>query len=151
MAAKTTKKTPPGGTAKVKTDDAPPIKTGVYIFLDLSRYDGAYKELEGGGIVRHGEGKQSSAEYAYTGTWDMDKMCGKGRLEFFNGAVYDGFWKDNKFMGHGTYTWTNNSSLSGEWDRNRVNGPGKFTDENGQNWIGIFLNGTATGLSADLS
>ncbi|KAJ3070094.1 hypothetical protein HDU98_006856 [Podochytrium sp. JEL0797] len=148
----TKKKTPAekGGKAK---DEAPPVKTGIYIFPDTSRYEGAFKDLDGGlGIVRHGEGKHvSPVGYIYTGSWEMDKMSGKGRLEFATGAVYDGLWKDNTFMGQGTFTWPDGSRLTAEWDKTRVNGPGCFKDKDSQNWIGMFVKGAATNLSAEIS
>ncbi|KAI9336085.1 hypothetical protein BDR26DRAFT_497593 [Obelidium mucronatum] len=143
------KKSPPG---KGKADSEAPIpKTGVYIFPDLSRYEGAFKEADGtSAIMRHGEGKHISPGYVYTGSWELDKMHGKGRLEFANGAVYDGYWKDNKFMGQGTFTFPDTSQLTGEWDQSRINGPGTFQDKKGQNWIGLFSRGSASALSAEI-
>ncbi|KAJ3290789.1 kti12, chromatin associated [Rhizoclosmatium sp. JEL0117] len=136
---------------KAKETEAPPAKVGTYIFPDTSRYEGAYKDAEAGQpIMRHGEGKHICPDYVYNGNWEMDKMNGRGRLEFTSGAVYDGYWKDNKFMGQGTYSWPDGSQLTAEWERTRVNGPGKFTDKDGQNWIGMFSRGYGASLSAEI-
>ncbi|KAI8609565.1 hypothetical protein BC830DRAFT_1085392 [Chytriomyces sp. MP71] len=122
--------------------------------------EGAYKELEGGsGIIRQGEGKQIAPTYIYNGNWEQDKMHGKGvvdrntpgRLEFLEtGAVYDGQWRENKFMGQGSYKWADGSVLTAEWEGNRVNGPGKFQDRMGQSWIGSFVKGSTSSLSAEI-
>ncbi|KAJ3242560.1 hypothetical protein HDU81_000005 [Chytriomyces hyalinus] len=146
MASK--KKTPPG---KSKTDaEATLVKTGVYIFPDSSRYEGAFAD-GGSTIVRQGEGKHIAPNYIYTGNWEMDKMHGKGRLEFLDtGAVYEGLWKENRFMGQGSYKWSDGSILTAEWEGNRVNGPGKFQDSAGQSWIGLFNKGVGSTLSAEI-
>ncbi|KAJ3328787.1 hypothetical protein HDU76_009284 [Blyttiomyces sp. JEL0837] len=128
----------------------PASKTGVFVFTDTSRYEGSYKEIDGVGVVRHGQGKQISAGYTYTGGWDMDRMNGKGRLEYPSGAVFDGLWKDNEFLGEGTYQWADQSSLHGEWEGTRMTGFGKYTDSTGQGWIGAFYKGSASALTAEI-
>jgi hypothetical protein len=116
-------------------------KTGIFIFKDKSRYDGEYKEVDGI-IYRHGTGKCQTSETLYVGQWDMDKMTGKGKLEFSSGAYFEGTWKDNQFQGMGIYTWNDDSSLTGEWNENCVLGPAKFVDEDGHGWVGVFKKGS---------
>ncbi|KAL2918713.1 spermatogenesis [Polyrhizophydium stewartii] len=127
-------------------------KTGTYIFKDGSRYEGEYKEIEGGVIVRSGVGKYTcgTTKSVYIGAWELDKMHGKGRLEFASGAFYDGMWKENQYTGPGTYRWPDSSTFVGEWLENGMNGPGKYTDASGQGWIGAIFKGARATLAPEL-
>ncbi|EGF81970.1 hypothetical protein BATDEDRAFT_23741 [Batrachochytrium dendrobatidis JAM81] len=127
-------------------------KTGVYIFKDGSKYEGEYKEIDGGGIVRNGMGKYScgTTHGVYNGQWDHDKMNGKGRLDLESGASYEGNWKDNQYMGSGTYRWADGSAFIGEWLENGMNGPGKYVDATGQSWTGSVVKGSVATLSPEL-
>ncbi|KAH6572222.1 hypothetical protein BASA50_002961 [Batrachochytrium salamandrivorans] len=127
-------------------------KSGTYMFKDGSLYEGEYKEIDGGCIVRSGTGKYTcgTSKSIYTGQWDHDKMDGKGKLEFASGAYYDGSWKDNQYMGEGTYRWSDGTMFSGAWLENGMNGPGKYTDMDGQGWIGSIFKGKMATLAPDL-
>ncbi|KAI8927063.1 hypothetical protein BC831DRAFT_453746 [Entophlyctis helioformis] len=127
-------------------------KTGTFIFRDGSRYEGEYKEMEGGINVRSGMGKYTCGvtRSMYTGSWDQDRMNGKGRLEFASGAFYEGMWKDNQYCGPGTYKWPDGSQFIGEWHENGMNGPGKYCDATGQGWIGSVYKGGPATLAPEL-
>jgi hypothetical protein len=84
---KTDNKRPATKEAKSKVKDAE-LKTGSFVFTDGSKYDGEYKEADGL-VYRHGNGKYTSAYTSYTGNWDMDKMSGRGKIDFPSGASYD--------------------------------------------------------------
>jgi hypothetical protein len=74
----------------------------------------------------------------------MDKMSGKGRIEFASGAVYDGYWKDNQYQGPGTYIFPSQAKLSGEWTDNCVTGNCVYQDDQFQVWSGDISKGTAS-------
>ncbi|KAJ3195044.1 hypothetical protein HK101_001238 [Irineochytrium annulatum] len=111
---------------------------------------GSFKEDSSGVILRHGQGKLLAADFTYAGNWELDKMSGKGRMDFAGGASYEGSLRDNKFNGEGKYTWSDGSYFLGEWDNHRMNGAGKYQDRYGQSWIGIFFKGSATALAPEL-
>ena len=81
--------------------------TGVFMFVDGSKYEGEYREGQDGKPVRHGKGTYVQGEERYTGDWVNDQMHGEGRYHFASSAVYEGNFQDNKFHGHGKYTWPN--------------------------------------------
>ena len=55
------------------------MKKGVYIMKDGSRYDGTVLEGDHGILVRHGNGTFTDQHMTYTGSWNRDKMNGKGK------------------------------------------------------------------------
>ncbi|KAI9209099.1 uncharacterized protein BJ171DRAFT_577449 [Polychytrium aggregatum] len=130
----------------------PTSKSGVFIFQDGSRYDGEFKELEGAVIVRHGQGTYTcgSTGCKYTGAWEMDKMHGKGKMDYPSGAVYEGMWKENRYSGAGSYYWPDNSQYSGDWENNKMHGPGRYIDKNSECWVGMFFKGTGTSLANEI-
>ncbi|KAJ3274170.1 kti12, chromatin associated [Terramyces sp. JEL0728] len=121
------------------------LKTGSFIFPDGSKYDGEYREVDGS-IYRHGLGAYEcvQTQTTYTGQWELDKMSGKGKIEFVSGDSYDGMWKENQYNGQGTYTWSTTEKLGGEWIDNCVQGLGIYDDEGKIKWAGEVAKGVAS-------
>lgn len=99
-----------------------------------------------GAIFRHGQGTYEcvQTQTVYTGQWELDKMCGKGKIEFVSGDSYDGMWKDNQYYGQGVYTWATTERLAGEWVENCVQGLGVYYDEEKIKWTGEISKGIAS-------
>lgn len=127
------------------------LKSRVFIFPDLSRYDGEYREQDGV-ITRHGTGiyTDKATGCVYMGQWETDKHQGKGKMTFANGANYDGQWKEGTFHGIGIYSWPDGSSVSGEFVNNCPVGPVKYLDAQSHGWIGNSNRGTKCTLSPEL-
>jgi hypothetical protein len=117
------------------------------VFNDGSKYDGEYREIEGQ-VYRHGQGQFVCAQTqtVYTGSWDMNKMNGKGKIVYASGAFYEGNWKDNLFNGSGTYKWKDDTKLTGEWVENCLVGAGVYEDEQKLKWNGEFSRGVTSNL-----
>eukprot|EP00638_Chattonella_subsalsa_P022089 CAMPEP_0117872494 /NCGR_PEP_ID=MMETSP0950-20121206/11114_1 /TAXON_ID=44440 /ORGANISM="Chattonella subsalsa, Strain CCMP2191" /LENGTH=174 /DNA_ID=CAMNT_0005725273 /DNA_START=211 /DNA_END=735 /DNA_ORIENTATION=- len=114
--------------------------TGVFIFVDGSRYDGEWM-MENGKRLRHGFGKFVDGPETYEGQWDHDQMHGEGKMIFATGATYEGFFDKNVFHGEGMYTWADGSSYTGGWRENKMHGEGCFIDSEKIEWKGQFYNG----------
>ena len=56
--------------------------------------------------MRHGNGIQLWEDGSrYEGTWENNRMNGKGKLLCGDGDIYEGNWKDDLFHGYGKYTY----------------------------------------------
>lgn len=143
---------PPASKKQKDAEEAPEIKTGIYIFSNADKYDGEYIRSSDGGLERTGTGMHTSCDGTiYEGQWKNDKMDGNGRIQFPSGATYEGNFEENKFHGNGRYVWPNGSLFEGTFTQNKMEGEGQFTDTDGQVWCGNFWYKAAPGLRFKLS
>jgi len=112
-----------------------------FIFPNGDRYDGEYIMIDNNQIIRHGYGKYISVnqQFIYEGSWDQDKMHGKGRLTFSNGTSYEGEFQSNFYQGLGTYTWPDGAQYTGLWQDSKAIGKAEYFDPN----LGILFVGMA--------
>jgi hypothetical protein len=64
------------------------VKNAKFSFPDGAKYEGDYAKIEGKN-VRHGQGTYINGPEKYIGTWEFDKMRGKGQYHFATGAIYE--------------------------------------------------------------
>jgi hypothetical protein len=121
-------------------------RSDAFMFPNGDRYDGEYIVTDEGQIIRHGQGKHTSADeqLIYIGEWNRDKMHGNGRLTYGNGATYDGEFQSNYFQGLGTYTWPDGAQYTGIWQGSRAIGKAEYTGPD----LGVPFVGTADGPQA---
>ena len=113
---------------------------GNFVFVDGSRYEGGFVEVDGKRI-RQGVGTLTDGPETYTGGWENDLMSGDGKYSFASGAIYSGSFLQGKFDGEGSYKWPDGSSYTGGWRENKMHGQGKYVDVEGVVWAGVFHNG----------
>lgn len=83
--------------------------------------------------------KMSGGEYR--GQTFKNRMHGRGRYEYADGAVYDGQYNQDFKEGAGTYTSPEGSVYEGEWYNDLKHGFGKEKDEKDTEYVGSFVNG----------
>ncbi|CAG5120362.1 unnamed protein product [Candidula unifasciata] len=129
-----------------------PLAPVVFMFPNGDRYEGESIVVDGDSVERSGIGTHiTSTGIIYQGSWDKDRMNGKGKLEHPSGASYEGDFLNNMFHGQGKYTWPDGSFYEGQFVENRLEGEGTYTDTEGQVWFGTFHYKTAPGLKFKLS
>ncbi|CAF3326355.1 unnamed protein product [Rotaria socialis] len=103
-------------------------RSNAFIFPNGDQYDGEYITTEEGHMMRHGQGKHTSADQQliYEGTWNRDKMHGTGRLTYGDGSYYDGEFQSNYFEGLGTYRWPDGAVYTGIWQGSRPIGKSEY-------------------------
>ena len=99
---------------------------------DLSHieyYEGSWKGYmwHGKGTVRWSEDPKDKHRKEYTGTFEKDSICGRGRLTYENQDYLDGWFKGNNAHGNCTYHYVDHGvSFTTEWKNGefegRVNG-----------------------------
>eukprot|EP00984_Skeletonema_dohrnii_P026971 scaffold16402_cov86-Skeletonema_dohrnii-CCMP3373.AAC.4 len=106
----------------------------------------------GGGSMRHGEGKYTSADGdVYDGEWSNNMAHGKGKMKYKDGTVYDGEFMNNKKHGKGKMKFMDDSVYDvydGEWSNNKKHGKGKMKFKDGQEYAeydGEWCNGLRHG------
>eukprot|EP00038_Savillea_parva_P013898 m.9513 g.9513 ORF g.9513 m.9513 type:complete len:144 (+) comp2642_c0_seq1:41-472(+) len=106
-------------------------------FADGSEYTGETAVVDGGVVVREGQGMfvDASAQTRYTGSWQRDCMHGEGRLELSDGSTYEGSFVKNKFEGQGVFTWTSGEVLVATWRDNKPVSQSTFKDTGSVDWI----------------
>ncbi len=67
----------------------------------------------------------------YSGSFNNNKISGKGTYTWPNGDRYEGSFKNNQRHGKGTMYWSDGTKHSGKWKNNSRNGKGKSFDPNG--------------------
>ena len=77
----------------------------------------------------------------YSGSWDEDRISGKGIYNYANGAVYDGEFRNNQHHGLGKYEFPDTTVYEGEWENGLMHGTGLYIDSAGRNWKGEFRSG----------
>ena len=124
----------------------PASRTGSFIFANGDRYEGEFIITDEGQMMRHGQGKHTSADQQliYDGTWSEDKMHGTGRLMRGDGTWYDGEFQSNFYEGLGTFTWPDGAQYTGMWQGSKAIGRAEYT---GPKW-GVPFVGTADGQEA---
>ncbi|KAL6637679.1 hypothetical protein ACP70R_025251 [Stipagrostis hirtigluma subsp. patula] len=121
------------------------------------------------GLVPHGFGKYMWTDGTlYYGEWDMNKMTGRGVIQWPSGASYDGdlrggfidgtgtfkgvdgsvykgSWRMNKKHGMGTMVYSNSDIYEGFWNEGLPDGFGKYTWADGNIYIGSWKSGRMNG------
>jgi len=112
-----------------------------FIFANGDQYDGEYIVTDKGQIIRHGYGKYISTnqQSIYEGSWNQDKMHGRGRLIFSNGTSYEGEFQSNFYQGIGTYTWADGSQYAGLWQDSKAIDKAEYLDSK----LGVLFVGMA--------
>lgn len=106
----------------------------------------------------------------YSGFWNNDTFCNRGRIIDANGNLFEGYFKNGKAVGEGVFSnnksgykyegnWDNdlqcgkgkefyadNSKYEGEFKDGYKHGKGKFSWEDGSYYIGQFENGKVNGF-----
>ena len=123
------------------TPEGPPASgTGVFTFVDGSRYEGQY-DTENDCRVRSGTGTLTQGPETSEGEWKSNRLHGAGKCAFASGAVYEGGFADGSFEGEGTYRWPDGARYEGGWSSGRMHGAGCYTDTDQVEWAGAFHNG----------
>lgn len=139
--------------AEEKTEIQPIFQ---FQFEERYLYDGELKEglRNGYGTIRNDQGEE-----IYSGEWENDELCGKGKLknvcsrvleqEFdfkdFNKLAqcwvyYEGDFKRNLFDGMGDLLLSNGEKFVGKFERGVVHGEGSFYKSNGETELGLWEN-----------
>ena len=123
-------------------------RSNSFIFANGDQYDGDYIIADEAHIMRHGQGKHTSADQQliYEGTWKNDKMHGTGRLTYGDGTSYDGEFQSNYFEGLGTYTWPDGSQYTGLRKKSRPIGKAEYIGPK----LGVPFVGVADGQQAHM-
>jgi hypothetical protein len=82
---------------------------------------------------RHGKGKFTCKQYAYTGQWVHNQRCGEGQVYFADNTSYRGEWSADACHGKGTLHNADGTTLAGEFRNGRIhNGTGKLIVQSSQ-------------------
>jgi len=76
----------------------------------------------------------------YIGDIKANKIEGRGRMEYKDGAVYEGSWQNGKKHSKGEMNYQNGDVYSGQWKNNMRHGKGKLDLANHDRYIGYFRN-----------
>ncbi|BFZ21258.1 hypothetical protein BsWGS_24297 [Bradybaena similaris] len=138
--------------AESEVSAAGSLTSVVFMFPNGDRYEGECIIADGDSLERSGTGTHITATgIVYQGSWEKDRMNGKGKLTHPSSATYEGDFVNNQFHGQGKYTWPDGSFYEGQFVENRLEGEGTFTDTEGQVWVGTFHYKTALGLKFKLA
>jgi hypothetical protein len=104
-------------------------------------YTGSFKQglYSGHGALVYKNGAKYSGEFA------AGVFQGKGRFEMPDTSVYEGEFKDGKFAGAGTFERRQGGRHVGTFKEWKPDGPGKFTDARGSTYEGVFVAGELEG------
>ena len=97
-------------------------------------YEGTFDadKIDGKGKILYEDGSEFSGEI-------LDgKANGKGVKKFSNGKRYDGEWKDDRMHGFGVYYWPNGDKFEGNYVSNIRQGFGKYYWASGASYEGDF-------------
>ena len=119
---------------------------GTNFFTTGAKYIGNWKDDK-----RHGYGISeyaSSSKYEkYLGNFVDDKLTGQGTLYHRDGTIESGNWNDNVFQGaySSDYTYNAKKGSKGCVAGNCTNGYGMYTFDNGDKFVGEWVNGVREG------
>ena len=119
-----------------------PLKTRKYIYSSTGAvYEGTWK-----GGLRHGIGTMTWPDGAtFTGKWEYNYACGKGKFVHADGDVYEGSWLNSKANGFGVYTNIKGSRYEGQWKDDQQDGQGYEIRPEGGSYRGSYLQGKKHG------
>lgn len=107
--------------------------SGVYTWVDGTKYDGQWKEgkREGVGTVIWPDGRR------YDGEYKDGKMEGRGTFTWPDGSLYEGEYRAGRRHGFGTYTYRQGGGIyQGEWKCGNRDGYGTLQMANGDVYRG---------------
>eukprot|EP00111_Clytia_hemisphaerica_P016718 TCONS_00049574-protein len=140
------------GKGKQSEEDIKIPPSDVFIFPNGDKYEGNFCQLSDETISRCGTGRHTTHDgIIMEGTWENNKLNGKGKIVHPSGACYEGDVLDNMMHGQGTYVFTDKSIYEGQFNENRLEGEGQLTDPSGQVWCGMFTKDSANGLEFKLN
>jgi hypothetical protein len=76
----------------------------------------------------------------YIGDIKANKIEGRGRMEYKDGAVYEGSWQNGQKHSKGEMNYQNGDVYSGQWKNNMRHGKGKLDLANHDRYIDSFRN-----------
>jgi hypothetical protein len=89
----------------------------------------------------------------YDGTFQFDKMVGKGKLMYRDGSIYWGSyydWSSSLPHGRGKLTYPNGAVYDGEFERGCIQGHGRMTLPDGSWYLGEWGDGKKHGIGLDV-
>ncbi len=78
-----------------------------------------------------GQGKCTTTDGTYEGSFERGFFSGKGTFFYSNGDVYEGEWVRGKKQGQGTYTFVDEKQYVGEWYMDMKHGQGTIVNPDG--------------------
>jgi len=127
---------------RFKNDKICPSTRGTLTLKDGTVMKGSFVGSKKIGIF---DGPDVTLTYAksgnkYIGDIKANKIEGRGRMEYKDGAVYEGSWQNGKKHGSGRMNYQNGDVYSGQWKNNMRHGKGKLDLANHDRYIGYFRN-----------
>jgi hypothetical protein len=97
---------------------------GKYTFPNGEYYEGNFKDdlYEGEGVYEWPEEGRR-----YQGQFHLGNIEGNGTSQYSDGSVYKGHYVGGVKQGEGTYTWNNGQTFVGNWLNNELHGNGILT------------------------
>lgn len=92
-----------------------------------------------------GEMQENTSDYTCQGDVVYDRLVGKVRMHWTNGAQYVGEWVDGKLTGQGEYTWPDGSRYKGGFLDGKMSGKGKINWPDGSSYEGDWVDGRRHG------
>lgn len=92
-----------------------------------------------------GEMQENTSDYTCQGDVEYDRLTGRVRMLWTNGAQYVGEWVDGKLTGQGEYTWPDGSRYKGGFLDGKMMGKGKINWPDGSSYEGDWMDGRRHG------
>jgi len=109
--------------------------------------DGRYEGMVDESGRKHGSGVYVWLDGSrYAGEFHRDERHGRGRFTWASGDVYEGEYLDGRRIGSGTYNWPNGSTYTGEFLNGKRQGQGTFVSSDGSRFEGRWFNDLQDGL-----
>lgn len=118
------------------------IGHGAASFVNDNNYKGDFHE---GCMHGHGNFFFGKTGTKYTGDFFLNKITGKGKVEYRNGAVYEGILLNGQRHGDGIMHAANGASYTGQWRYGKRHGTGSAIYPDGSRYNGNWLNDRRNG------